>query len=247
MDAHDQIDYLSSHQLLSCVPEVSDEETDYSFLQEELQSCLSWITKMEDVLHLSPDLSTTPLYKRCEAIYNRLPIGTSLIENSYLSIVQSEVNELFILVEGSPSTPSPIKQIHTIQNTIQSILSEYQLSCLKEYKPVKPSFDWSSLYLQIQKDEKDTSESELPKTQEEFIKCINSKYNEWEKKEDNMLSIVSSFKKECADSLLLNQNLYKECNSYKLTFQKQNEQIEKLQEKAKKYFVVFFLSLELTN
>ena len=101
--------------------------------------------------------------------------------------------------------------------------------------------------IQIKRNQNDTSESELPKTQEEFIKNINSKYNEWKKKEENLLSIVSSFKKECADSLLINQNLYKECNSYKSTIQKQNEQIEKLQEKAKKYFCVIFISLELTN
>lgn len=239
LDAHDQIDYFSQQSDLPLVPEVSDEETDYSFLQEELQGCLSWIIRLEGLLNLPSSTTVSSSSKRLEEIYNHFPSRNAIVGNSYLSLIQTEINELYLLVEGTEVDPSTIKQIHVIQERIRSILSVYNISSLVELSnhEKKDSADndvdddWNDLYKLIIPEDTSCEFS----CKDDFVLQMKNAFSKLNKKEEELLRIIESLKKECTDSLHLNRDLYVEYDETK----KANELLQKkndvLSEKAKKY------------
>lgn len=233
ISANDHIAYLSQqldNQVLNTVPEVSEEENDYSILQEEHQHVLSWIAEMERSLQISTENMEEPLMKRMERISSKIPSKTSIVENSYISLIQSEINDLYLLIEGCKSDPSPIKQLHTLQDSVRSILSLHQGTSLKNINTSNciVQEDWSGLYNAIT-----TNNIEL-KDKQEFISTLQQQLEDMQSKESELINIVESLKTECAESLQLNQELYRESVEVKQISQSQAEQITKLKEKVKK-------------
>lgn len=239
LDAHDQIDYFSQQSDLPLVPEASDEETDYSFLQEELQGCLSWIMRLEGLLNLPSSTTATSLSKRLEEVYNHFPSRNAIVGNSYLSLIQTEINELYLLVEGTEVDPSAIKQIHAIQERIRSILSLYKITSLielsnneKKDDVVNDCDDWNDLYKLIIPE----SLSCVLNCKDDFVFEVKNAFSKLHKKEEELLRIVESLKKECADSLHLNRDLYVEYDETKKTNELLQKRNEILSERAKKYY-----------
>lgn len=167
-----------------------------------------------------------------ERIVSKIPSKTSIVENSYLSLIQTELNELYLLIEGSKSDPSPIKQLHILQDSVRSLLSTYSIPSLKQAsltENLKVEEDWTSLYSSI------TDQIvEQTMSKEDFLQNLKQLLADLRLKEEGMIRIMESLKVECAESLQLNQELYRESSVSKQTVQTQSLQIAKLKEKVEK-------------
>ena len=235
LSANDHIEFLTqqlAHHSLDTVQEVSEEEEDYSFLQEERQHYLEWMQQIENILQISYEIPENSVAKRMEAITAKIPAKTTIVGNSYISLIQSEINELYFLIEGCKSDPSPIKQLHILQDSIRYLLSTHSISSLKDISLEKVVGEtiWSSLYSSITNEKAEESMS-----RDDFLLSLKQLLADLRLKEEGIIRIMESLKLECADSLRLNQELYRESSDAKLAIQNQSTQITKLTEKIKKY------------
>ena len=128
----------SQSSLLPVVPEVSDEEDNYSTIHEEIDLITRWLDKMDGLLFdgVSADAEIQTLESRMDRIFawcqSRLKEpSSSPLDTPYLSLIQREVSELFELVEGEKGMGVPVKQLHEMEDTIKKLLEGWNVKSIK--------------------------------------------------------------------------------------------------------------------
>ena len=128
----------SQSSLLPVVPEVSDEEDNYSTIHEEIDLITRWLDKMDGLLFdgVSTDSEIQTLESRMERLFSwcqsRLKEpSASPLDTPYLSLIQREVSELYELVEGERGTGVPVKQLHEMEDTVKQLLESRNVLSVK--------------------------------------------------------------------------------------------------------------------
>ena len=128
----------SQSSLLPVVPEVSDEEDNYSTIHEEIDLITRWLDKMDGLLFdgVSTDSGIQTLESRMDRLFvwcqSRLKEpSASPLDTPYLSLIQREVSELFELVEGDKGTGIPVKQLHEMEDTVKRLLEKWSVHSIK--------------------------------------------------------------------------------------------------------------------
>lgn len=139
----------SQSTLLPPVPEVSDEEENYSTIHEEIDLITRWLDKIDGLLFESVSKSEEVqtlesrmdrLFEWCQQ-HQRKSIEVrsqpSVLDSPYFTILQREIAELEELVEGANSNGAPVKQLHSLQSTVRSVLEQSGVRSLAELKQSK--------------------------------------------------------------------------------------------------------------
>lgn len=136
----------SQSTLLPPVPEVSDEEDNYSTIHEEIDLITRWLDKIDGLLFESVSKSDEiqTLESRMDRLFDwcqqhqrksiEVKSQPSVIDSPYFTLLQREIAELEELVEGSNSKGAPVKQLHSLQNTVRSVLEQSGIRSLAELK-----------------------------------------------------------------------------------------------------------------
>ena len=140
-----QLDEATTHQLslydnlpLPAVEELSEEDESYTALQGEIDKLHLWLSKIKSLLFNSSSLSKDTS-KDCQRIYSWCQFSLqkqaepqkSILEAPYIALIQSEITELYLLIEGHSAQPSPVKQLHTMQQSVQDVLQKLNAPALK--------------------------------------------------------------------------------------------------------------------
>ena len=140
-----QLDEATTHQLslydnlpLPAVEELSEEDESYAALQGEIDKLHLWLSKIKSLLFNSSSLSKDTS-KDCQRIYSWCQFSLqkqaepqkSILEAPYIALIQSEITELYLLIEGHSAQPSPVKQLHTMQQSVQDVLQKLNAPALK--------------------------------------------------------------------------------------------------------------------
>ena len=154
-----QLDEVRTHQLslydnlpLPAVQELSEEDESYAALQGEIDKLHLWLSKIKSLLFNSSSLSKDTS-KDCQRIYSWCQFSLqkqaepqkSILEAPYIALIQSEIAELYLLIEGHSAQPSPVKQLHTMQQSVQDVLQEFNAPALKSIDS-KRSAGWVDFY-----------------------------------------------------------------------------------------------------
>ena len=135
----------SQSTLLPPVPEVSDEEENYSTIHEEIDLITRWLDKIDGLLFESVSKSEEiqTLESRMDRLFEHqrksveVRSQPSVLDSPYFTILQREIAELEELVEGANSNGAPVKQLHSLQSTVRSVLEQSGVRSLAELKQSK--------------------------------------------------------------------------------------------------------------
>ena len=136
---HLSLSYSSSLPL-PAVAELSEEEESYAALHDQLDQLHLWLSRLTTLLFNSPLSDDIPRDCRridawCRAAVRRQSDPQrSVLEAPYLALIQSEIAELFAVIEGAEAAPKPLKQLHRMQTTVRHALQHTHTSSLREWE-----------------------------------------------------------------------------------------------------------------
>lgn len=136
----------SQSTLLPPVPEVSDEEENYSTIHEEIDLITRWLDKIDGLLfeNVSDTDEIQTLESRMDRLFewcqqhqrklSEVKSQSSILDSPYFAMLQREIAELEELIEGTSSKGAPIKEMHSLQKTVRIVLEQSGVRSLADLK-----------------------------------------------------------------------------------------------------------------